>query len=125
MFVKCFLCLTLALPLWLSGCVGPGAVVGFSTVAGDGDARADGNVLVAMGHLSGEAGVFVKGSGFPLTLPLDLKENEWLAFNRQTNETVRGHIGVDALPAWCLDLYRPGELDLLVGRLSAVPAPKS
>jgi hypothetical protein len=97
---------------------GPG-FVGFSTVSGDGDARTDGTVFVAMGELDGEAGIFLKGSGFPLTYPLALKKGEWAATSRSLNLQEHGVLGVDPLPFWTASLFRPGEIDTLSKRLAA------
>lgn len=103
-------------------CIGPGGgagspFVGYATLSGNGDARTDGNVFLALGDLQGDAGLFLKGSGFPLTFPLNTKENEWVAVNREAEITVRGHLGTDPLPGWTAPLFRPGELAVLSERL--------
>lgn len=96
-----------------AACVSPSSVVAYSTVSGHGDVRSDAVAFVALGAFQGSAGVFVKGSGFPLTLPLDTNENEWVAHNHELDTTLRGTLGEDKLPPWCAGLYRPGELEAI------------
>lgn len=114
----------LALPLLclIPSCLGPNGqppLVGYATLAGDGDVRSDTSAFVALGDLKGDAGIFLKGSGFPMTFPLNLDKNEWVAYNRASKETIRGKIGVDPLPPWAVELFRPGELEKLLSRLGA------
>lgn len=116
-----------------SGCASnapQSGVVGFATVRGDGDARArlDGKGL-AIGEVQGEVGLFVPGSGFPLTMPLRSTKGGWVTFDTHGNRA-EGKINVDPLPAWIVELYRPGELELVAQRLgyasilvAAVPNP--
>lgn len=99
-----------------TGCIGPGGsspVVAYTTASGEGDVRSDANWFVVLGGIEGSTGVFAKGSGFPLTFPIDVSEGQWVAYNRKTDETFKGEIGVDPLPDEVLELYRPGELDML------------
>jgi len=117
---RLFLCLVLLCCLCLPACLTGGAgnpFVAYGTLQGNGDVRTDANVFLALGDLHGDAGLFVKGSGFPLTFPLNSNKDEWVAVNRATKLTVRGKLGVDPLPAWCADVFRPGELDSLSTRL--------
>lgn len=114
--------------LALSGCAGPSTFVGFATAAGNGDMRTDGSIFVALGELQGDAGIFMKGSGFPLTYPLDLKKGEWAAANRALDVKESGKLGVDPLPYWTFGLFRPGEVEQLSARLGVTitfrpPAP--
>jgi len=113
------LLLVLSLLVLSFGCAAAGvdSFVGFATVSGNGDARTDGSTFLALGDLNGEAGIFMKGSGFPLTYPLDLKKNEWAATSRTLNLHERGVLGVDPLPYWTASLFRPGEVDALSKRL--------
>lgn len=107
--------LLLLLPM---GCVtGADMFVGFATVSGNGDARTDGSTFLALGDLQGEAGLFMKGTGFPLTYPLDLKKDEWSAVSRKLDLREHGKLGVDPLPYWTATLFRPGELDAISKRL--------
>jgi len=108
--------------LLLPSCMtaGGNGFVGFATTSGNGDARTDGDTFVAMGLLQGEAGLFLKGSGFPLTYPLDLQEGEWAATSRTLKTHESGKLGVDPLPYWCASLFRPGEIEQLSTRLGVV-----
>lgn len=116
--------LILLLCLLFPSCLGTGggmnSFVGFATTSGNGDARTDGDIFVAMGLLQGEAGLFLKGSGFPLTYPLNLKEGEWAATSRVLKLHESGTLGVDPLPYWCASLFRPGEIEQLSQRLGVV-----
>lgn len=87
--------------------------VGFATAEGNGDLRTDGDVYLMLGEWTGDAGIFLQGSGFPVTLPLDGAEDEWRAVRRSTKEKLHGKLGVDPLPAWTASLFRPGELEAL------------
>lgn len=112
--------LLLTFLLVLPSCLGPAGsngFVGFATVAGNGDARTDGDTFVALGLLQGEAGLFLKGSGFPLSYPLNLREGEWAATSRTLKLHESGKLGVDPLPYWCASLFRPGEVESLSQRL--------
>jgi hypothetical protein len=120
--MKLFLAYILALlALSLPACLAPAGgglpFVGFATLTGDGDVRTDGTLYLAIGELQGDAGIFAKGSGFPLTFPLDLKKDEWVLANKSTGTTVRGNLKTAFLPVECASLYRPGEAQTVASRL--------
>lgn len=103
-----------------AGCVGAGnsrPLVAYGSLSGDGDVRTDSNVFLAIGEFTGDAGIFAKGSGFPLTFPLNTKKNEWIATNKELDTTLQGKLGTHKLPEWCGPLFRPGELEALSTRL--------
>lgn len=104
----------------LAGGAGGPPFVGFSTVSGAGDLRTDGDAFLAMGDLQGEAGLFLKGSGLPLTFPVDLRDNAWRAVRRSTGEKRDGVLGQDKLPAWTAGLFRPGEAGALSAKLGVL-----
>jgi hypothetical protein len=79
--------------------------------------RTDGVLFLAVGELSGDAGIFVKGSGFPLTFPLDLQKDEWVLVDKSSGTTIRGKLPLEHLPAVCAGLYRPGEAQSVANRL--------
>ena len=102
-----------------SGCSATGGqmIVGYATLRGDGDVRTDLDHLLVLGEIEGHAGIFIQGSGFPLTAPLSSKKDTWVALVRKTKEKTTGQLGVDPLPAWAVTLYRPGELAQIAHRL--------
>lgn len=107
-----------ALAAFLLSCAAS-PVVGFATSAGVGDVRTDGDVFVAMGEIHGDAGLFLKGLGAPLTFPLDLNGNEWAAWQRSTGARRSGSLTDDPLPEWTAGLYRPDEVQALSAFLGA------
>lgn len=113
-----FVVLTLVTLLALSACAGPGSnqLVAFSTFAGSGDARTDTRAFLVIGDADGEAGIFMKGSGFPLTFPFQVAKGGFVALNRDTGERLEGQLA-DGLPHWTESLFRPGELEQLSARL--------
>jgi hypothetical protein len=97
--------------LCLCSCINPGSahVVGFATLSGTGDARSDGNVVAVLGQVDGDVGVFVKGSGFPMTVPIHTNENE--AFFQNKALGLQRHQPItDPIPWWARDLYRDEEI---------------
>lgn len=104
---------SVALTSGLVGCVAPNAVVAYTSFTGNGDMRTDGTYVVGLGDAVADAGVFVKGSGFPLTIPIATGKDGWVVFNRKTHTTVSGMLGVDLIPWQVRDMYRPGEIAAL------------
>lgn len=116
----------LLIPLLLCACIAPTGLVGFATVSGDVDVRTDGNIFLALGQGEGEAGIFVKGSGFPLTAPFLVTAGDVYLRNDSLDIEVALPLG-SGLPDWCEPLFRPGEVELLEQRFNIdiffVPGP--
>lgn len=93
----------LALPiLLLASCATP--LVGYGQFAGVGDVRTDGQYLVAFGDITGEAGVFAKGSNLPVTIPFTVSSSQVFLYDGEKRwlQPVE-----EPLPAWCRDLIPP------------------
>lgn len=77
--------------------------VSYAQFEGVGDVRTDGNALVAFGNLRGEAGIFAKGSNFPVSLPFLVNTGEVYLYNHELG--ISKHQSVHApLPSWVREL---------------------
>jgi hypothetical protein len=82
------------------GCQSP--FVGHATFAGAGDVRTDGERLIALGEVQGEAGIFAKGSNLPLTMPFVVASGEAFIVDESGERTVSLD---EPLPAWARGWY--------------------
>lgn len=90
--------------LALASCATP--LVSYAVVDGSGAVFTDGNALISFGSLEGEAGVFAKGSGFPVTLPLTVDEGTAFVYNDELG--INAVIALtEPLPYWTRDLMTP------------------
>lgn len=104
----------------VSSCQGPGgasSVIGYATLSGNGDARVDmRGTGIALGNLHGSTGIYMQGSGFPLTIPIDIAEGTWVEFVKG-KPARHGDLNVDPIPFERAAMYRPGELDAIATQL--------
>lgn len=102
-----FAALIAALALFCSSCVATGGqMVAYANFSGNGDARVtDDGYAFAMGEAQGSAGIYIRGSGFPLTIPLAQDKNTWVEFV-DWKPARSGVLGVDPIPARAFMLYR-------------------
>jgi len=102
------------LALFLGACTVTPPLVGYANFNGTGDVRTDGITLVAFGDIEGVAGVFAKGSGFPMTIPFAVQEGR--VFLRTLEDSWTQPI-TEPLPSWCRELIPPGHQEVLEGAL--------
>ncbi len=97
--------------LFLFACQSPVLVASF-TSDGAAHVATDSRKLLAIGNASGEAKVFMKGSGFPVTLPWSVESGQVLLYDLKTKEKITQPLS-SPLPSWCEDLFAPGEVEYL------------
>lgn len=90
--------------LALTACTTP--FVGFTQFAGVGDVRFDGQYLVAFGDVAGEAGVFTKGSDFPVTMPFTVDAGQVFLYDA-VNDHAETQSLDEPLPSWARDMLPP------------------
>ena len=104
-----------SLLLFLVSCASS-PIVAYSVLDGKGAVYTDGGALVAFGSISGEAGMFAKGSSIPLTLPVVVDQGEvyLLHVALGINET---RSLTEPLPLWLHGLIPRGHLKALEAAL--------
>lgn len=111
---------------FVASCASGGLMpIAFASIRGHGDIRATDDYVFGAGDLHGSAGMYVLGSGFPLTTDLDQASNQWFAITRVGSKftTVHGTIDVDPIPARAVGMYRPNEFGVVFADLG-FPNPK-
>jgi len=93
-------------------------IVASVTAAGMGDIRTDGTALIAFGDIAGSAGIFLKGSGFPVVVPFEVSEGEVYLYNPAAGVDGTWPIG-ETLPAWARDLI-PANAEVYLEELFGV-----
>lgn len=100
----------LALFLLLPGCAAP--LVASVLFEGSGLVKTDTNALIAVGTVDGVFEVYSKAGGLPAVLPVSVNEGEVYLYNRELDISVKQPVS-EPLPAWALELFRPGELETI------------
>ena len=102
--------LQIAVLLLVSACA---TVKSFGLVAevsgdGRGSARVDGQHVLVLGQIVGEASVFLSG-GAPLMVPFSVKRGDAFLWDSATHQS-RTQSLHDPLPAWAEGMFSAGEL---------------
>ena len=106
----------LALLLFLIASCASAPVVAYSVLDGKGAVYTDGGTLVAFGDLRGEAGVFAKGSSFPLTVPLTVNEGEVYLYSDYLGVNETRSLS-EPLPLWLHELIPGNHMSALEAAL--------